>query len=215
MQLLFSRIYFSRSIRRLRERLRRHTIREHLAGFLFSRQFTRHGLIVVSGGRPGPRVINKGGELIAGNTQFYEGVRLEVGKGARFSIGDGSYLNRGTVIIAEQEVSIGRVCKISWDVVIMDSDQHPLHADQIVRKPVRIENHVWIGCRAMILKGVTVGQGAVVAAGSVVTRDVPPYTIVGGVPARYLGEAKRPDVYQLHNPLNTVRRNTTSSVSED
>jgi maltose O-acetyltransferase len=57
--------------------------------------------------------------------------------------------------------------------------------------PVVIEDFAWLGSRAMVLPGVTVGKGAVVAAGAVVTRDVPPYAIVGGVPARVIGERER------------------------
>lgn len=56
--------------------------------------------------------------------------------------------------------------------------------------PISIGNDVWIGAHAVVLAGVTIGQGAVIAAGAVVNRDVEPYTIVGGVPARHLGERK-------------------------
>jgi acetyltransferase-like isoleucine patch superfamily enzyme len=66
----------------------------------------------------------------------------------------------------------------------MDTDQHELPGAGLVVRPVAIEDRVWIGARAIILKGVTVGHDAVVAAGSVVTRDVPPRTVAAGVPAR-------------------------------
>jgi galactoside O-acetyltransferase len=58
----------------------------------------------------------------------------------------------------------------------------------VIRKPVKIEDKVWIGFNSIILKGVTVGEGAIVGAGSVVTKDVPPYTIVAGNPARIIRE---------------------------
>jgi len=74
-------------------------------------------------------------------------------------------------------------------VTIADSDFHDLH-QRGVRPPsaaVTIGDHVWIGGKASILKGVTIGRGAVVGIGSVVTRDVPPFAIVAGVPARVIG----------------------------
>ena len=70
----------------------------------------------------------------------------------------------------------------------MDRDYHKLESETEVYKPVTIGNHVWIGCRCLILKGVTIGDGAVVAAGSVVTRDVPGGALVGGNPAKIIKE---------------------------
>ena len=81
-------------------------------------------------------------------------------------------------------MEIGRDCMIGWDVVIMDTDLHPVGGRPMVNKPVIIEDHAWIGCRSIILKGVTVGEHAIVSAGSIVTKDVAPYTIVAGHPAR-------------------------------
>ena len=60
-----------------------------------------------------------------------------------------------------------------------------------VHKPIKVGNHVWIGAGAIVLQGVEVGDGAVLAAGAVVVDDVPPYTIVGGVPAKKIGERVR------------------------
>lgn len=158
-----------------------------MAGLWFSRKFTKNGILVVSGGRPFPKVINRGGKLIAENCQFYSGVRLEIGEKGSIFIGNGTYINRNTLIIAEKEVSIGRDCMISWDVVIMDSDLHDQSiSGSVNNKPVQIGNKVWIGCRSIILKGVTIGDDAMVAAGSIVTKAVPEKTIVGGNPARIL-----------------------------
>lgn len=169
--------------RHVRHRLLRFSIMENLAGLWFSRKLTRHGLIVLSEGRPWPRVINLGGEIHTGNCQFYSGVRLEVDEGARIEIGTGTYLNRNTLVHAAALVRIGRNCKISWDVVIMDTDMHTIPGKDSV-KPVLIEDDVWIGCRVIVLKGVHIGCGAVIAAGSVVTKDVPESMVVAGVPAR-------------------------------
>lgn len=181
---------FMKTVHLIRARLARHSIREHLTGLWFSRHFTEHGIVVVTGGRPRPEVFNRGGELRCGNCQFYSGVRLEIGPGAGIEIGNGTYINRNTLIVAEESVRIGRDCRISWDVIIMDSDQHPLHSDETGRGRVTIGDNVWIGCRSIILKGVTIGEGAVVAAGSVVTKDLPAHTIAAGVPARVLPERR-------------------------
>lgn len=143
---------------------------------------------MVSGRRPSPKIFNRGGQIVVQNCQFYEGVRLEVGKGATLKIGNGTYLNRNTVVVAENRVEIGRDCRISWDVVIMDSDLHAVKGTTMDNRPVIIEDNVWIGCRCIILKGVTIGTGAIIAAGSVVTKNVPPNMIAAGVPAKIISE---------------------------
>jgi acetyltransferase-like isoleucine patch superfamily enzyme len=111
---------------------------------------------------------------------------LEVGPGARLSIGDGTFLNRNVEIVAWKEVSIGRFCQVGWDTVILDTDQHPMPGRVRHDRPVRIGDHVWIGARAVILKGVSIGDGAVVGAGSIVTHDVPPGATVVGPSARVI-----------------------------
>ncbi len=178
-------------LRRATHRLRKYSILDHVRGLWFARKMTRHGIIVVTGGKPSPTFVNRGGTITAANCQFYSGVRLEMYRGATISIGNGTYLNRNTAVVAVRNVSIGANCRISWDVVIMDSDLHPVDAtDQpLLARPVVIEDEVWIGCRSIILKGVSIGRGAVVAAGSVVSRDVPAHAVVGGVPARPIAAA--------------------------
>lgn len=183
---------------RVRKRLRKFTIKEHLQGLWLSRKFTKSGILVVSDKGPFPVVINKGGVLIAENCRFYKGTRFEIGAHGHLEIGNGTYLNRNTLIIAEHCVKIGHDCKISWNVTIMDSDLHPLSHAPVKHKTVTIENRAWIGCHSIILKGVTIGEGAIVAAGSVVTRDVPAYAIYGGVPARYIGDVQPESVPYKH-----------------
>lgn len=178
--------------KRITKRLQKHSITEHIAGLWFSRKFTHHGIIVVSEGLPFPKIINSGGTVTAENCQFYSGVRMEIGPEASIHIGNGTYINRNTLIVSEERVTIGRDCKISWDVIIMDTDQHPLNSSATVKLPVTIEDKAWIGCRCTVLKGVTIGEGAIIAAGSVVTKDVPSYSIYGGVPARHLGDVTAP-----------------------
>jgi acetyltransferase-like isoleucine patch superfamily enzyme len=177
---------------RLRERFERHSPWEHLIGLWVGRKFTTSGITVASGGRPLPKIINEGGEIHTENCQFYTGVRLEVGKGAIIRLGNGTYLNRNTTIVAHDRVEIGKNCKIAWDVVIMDTDQHTIPQMKNSNRPVVIGDDVWIGCRVIILKGVSIGARSVIAAGSVVTRNVPPDTLAGGVPARALASLKQP-----------------------
>jgi acetyltransferase-like isoleucine patch superfamily enzyme len=178
----------SRSIqlkaRRLREQLRRYPISWRLWGWWASRRFTTAGWLACTPGFPKVRVRNLGGTLESGNCLFFPGVRLEVGKGGRLVIGTGTYLNRNSEVVAWSEVSIGRDCMIGWDVLIMDTDQHPLPGRGLANRPVHIGDRVWIGARATILKGVTIGDDAIVGAGAIVTHDVPPGTTVIGPSAR-------------------------------
>ena len=171
---------------RVRHRLRKHSLASLALGLLLRRKFTHAGLLVREPGFPRIRVRNLGGSIEAENCTFFPGVRLECWSGASIRIGNGTYLNRNVEIIAQQEVVIGRDCMVAWDVVIMDTDQHGLGGNPPVGLPVRIGDRVWIGCRAIILKGVTIGDDAVVAAGSVVTKDVPAQAVVAGVPARVI-----------------------------
>ena len=73
---------------------------------------------------------------------------------------------------------------ISEGVTIIDSDVHRINNKIDISKPIVIEDNVWIGINTIILKGVTIGAGSVVSAGSVVTTNMPPKTLVGGVPAK-------------------------------
>ena len=107
-------------------------------------------------------------------------------------IGDHTYLGYELRVSVGREVTIGRCCYIADRVSIADQDGHPLDPDARRRRepvspdrirPVVIEDDVWIGSRSIILKGVRIGRGAVVGAGSVVTSDVPPGTVACGNPA--------------------------------
>lgn len=120
--------------------------------------------------------------------QLYQGVHFFLDSSeAEVNIGLGTYLNRRTEITCKRSVTIGERCAISWDVLITDTDYHQLGEGEHTA-PVRIGDRVWIGAKAMILKGVTVGDGAVIAAGSVVTKDVPGGALVAGNPARVVRE---------------------------
>src|SRR5438128_953525 len=169
---------------RIKERIRRDGVVSYLLGLVVRRHFQRAGVIVVFGW-PLPQVENRG-RIEVENCALFPGVRIECWRGASIRIGNGTYLNRSCEIVAGQEVVIGRDCKIARDVIIMDTDQHPLPGAELITAPVIIGDDVWVGARAIILKGVTIGAGAIVGAGSVVTRDVPPRAVVAGVPARVI-----------------------------
>jgi acetyltransferase-like isoleucine patch superfamily enzyme len=119
------------------------------------------------------------------------------------TIGRNSLINRRCVLDGRGRVTIGDNVSISPDVTIVTTGhQWELGDFPLQSKPVVIEDYVWIGIRATVLPGAHIGRGAVVAAGAVVTGDVPPLTVVAGVPARPV--AKRPDDalhYRLDRPL--------------
>jgi acetyltransferase-like isoleucine patch superfamily enzyme len=126
---------------------------------------------------PGTRIVLGDRVRLRRSAAFYLRAR-----GATVEIGRNTYLNRRTEIFCSRSVRIGADCAIAWDVLITDSDQHSIDGHDPVA-PVEIGDHVWIGAGAKILKGVTIGNGAVVAAASLVTYDVPSGALVGGVPA--------------------------------
>lgn len=116
------------------------------------------------------------------------GTCIVVGPGATLRIAGAVFFSGGTLLCSGL-IEIGEMTGIAWDANISDSDMHPMIVDgeEMPRTaPIRIGDHVWVGNGVRILKGVTIGDGAVLAAGSVVTKDVEPRTLVGGVPARVL-----------------------------
>ncbi len=98
-----------------------------------------------------------------------------------------SVMNMNSSITCFRSITIGDDVLISENVTIRDLDNHRLQGS-IVTAPIVIDDRVWIGMSATTLKGVTIGEGAVVAAYAVVTHGVPPHTLVGGVPARVIRE---------------------------
>lgn len=107
---------------------------------------------------------------------------------ANISIGDNCVINRDVYLDGRVGVVIGNNVNVSFQVCILSL--HHDHNDPMfpaVGAPVTICDHAWIGARATILPGVTIGTGAVVAAGAVVTKDVGEFEVVGGVPARRIG----------------------------
>lgn len=115
------------------------------------------------------------------------------GDGARLEIGEFTFIGRGTEIEVSQKVTIGKGALIAPGVFITDHNHNtslgePMYVQPCIASAVEIGDDVWIGANSVILPGVRVGSGAVVAAGAVVNRDVPPNVIVGGVPAKIIRE---------------------------
>jgi tetrahydrodipicolinate N-acetyltransferase len=134
--------------------------------------------------RPGARFV------VDGLVSLQRGVRVVVDAG-ELRIGPGTNVNGLSRILVARSVSIGAGCTFSWDVQVLDNDFHAITTGGVTRPPaapVVVEDRVWVGTRALVLKGVHIGAGAVVAAGAVVTRDVPGDTVVAGTPARVIGQ---------------------------
>ena len=142
-------------------------------------------------------------QLILGDTVILEGSLHFERSGAQIRIGSRTFIGSATKIIAANEVVIGDDVLISWGVTIVDHDSHALDFSRrssdvsewyqgrkdwshVSVAPVMIGNKAWLGFDSAILKGVRIGEGAVVGAKSVVTKDVEPWTVVAGNPARVI-----------------------------
>lgn len=163
----------------------------------------------------GARLVNNLGRRDAiriGAESIVKGELLVFGHGGKIRLGSHCFVGEQTRIWSAREIRIGDRVLVSHQVNVFDNLTHPLraadrhaqflaifrgqHPDRIDlgEAAVHIEDDAWIGCQSVILAGVTIGRGAIVAAGAVVTRDVPPHCIVAGNPAaliRELGDHER------------------------
>ncbi len=159
----------------------------HLAGYLPS-HILRKFLYRVGGIKIGR------GSTIHMGAVFYDPRNIE--------IGEDTIIGERSVLDGRAKLFIGNHVDIASEVMLYTS-QHDVHDPHFraIEKSVVIKDYVFIGPRAIIIPGVTIGKGAVVAAGAVVTHDVPDYTIVAGVPAKEIGERKSKDLnYRLGRP---------------
>jgi maltose O-acetyltransferase len=120
--------------------------------------------------------------------------------GKKVLIGKDTVINRGCFLYTTGGLVIGEHVSIS-DGVWLVTGTHDINKPQFPDsyQPIVIKDYVWIGIRATILGGVTIGKGSVVMAGAVVTRDIPPYTVVGGVPAKVVRQRQLQDpAYKLN-----------------
>jgi acetyltransferase-like isoleucine patch superfamily enzyme len=139
---------------------------------------------------------------------FYRLAGMSIGQGstihtlARFYdpanvvIGKDTIIGEGAVLDGRDRLRIGDHVDFASEVMVYNA-QHDVNdpAFKAVQGPVTIEDYVFVGPRAIILPGITIGKGAVVAAGAVVTKDVEPFAIVGGVPAKVIGERTQKDLH--------------------
>lgn len=126
---------------------------------------------------------------IYGKHTVYHNVYICLKDNGRLSVGKDGYFNHGVAIQCASEITIGDHVYIAPNVAIQDHDEHVIIKEGYEEtKPIHIKDYVWIGKNATILKGVTIGEHSVVAAGAIVTKDVPSHCLVGGVPARILAE---------------------------
>jgi acetyltransferase-like isoleucine patch superfamily enzyme len=146
---------------------------------------------------------SEGSVVIGDDTGIYDGSFFELGPTARVAIGNYSTVV-GAIMRVERELRIGNYVFIAHEVVISDCDDllagERLQADAnfpplcCQPRSITIADDVWIGMRAIVLAGVTIGAGAIVGAGAVVSEDVPPHSVVSGNPARVVRELKQPAV---------------------
>jgi acetyltransferase-like isoleucine patch superfamily enzyme len=140
-----------------------------------------------------------------GQDSLVAGMLVVECENSKLTIGNRVFIGGNSLIDCLSQITIEDDVLISYQVLIMDSDNHSLRASERVGDlqrwrrreydwshvksgPVVIHSKAWIGARAIITKGVVIGEGGIVASGSVVTKDVPPYTIVAGNPARVIRE---------------------------
>ena len=157
----------------------------------YKRKFSSVAPGLSIGGKP---LIYGQGKILAGRnlhlTSIPFPIEIFAGENALIKIGDDVGIGTGVVIAALQRIEIGNHTLISDQTTIYDSDWHGIDGNPAKPSPVIIGSHVWIGVKSIILKGVNIGEGAIVGAGSVVTKDVSANTIVGGNPPRKIGSTK-------------------------
>jgi len=143
--------------------------------------------------------------IFIGNNTHIRGELLIFKYGGQIKIGNNCYIGEYSKIWSGESITIKNSVLISHNVNIIDTNSHELDSSErneryielvknghwkekgsIVTKPITIEDFAWINFNSTILKGVTIGKGAIVAAGSVVTKDVPPYAVVAGNPAKII-----------------------------
>ena len=121
--------------------------------------------------------------------------------GNTVSIGEGTYINSNLTLVDDYQIEIGKEVLITPNVTITTTN-HPVHYKarlhgEMYCKKVVIEDYAWIGSQVVILPGVTIGKGAIIRAGSVVTKDIPPMTIAVGVPCKVIRQITDDDLNEF------------------
>jgi acetyltransferase-like isoleucine patch superfamily enzyme len=157
----------------------------------YLRQATSIGVRCRVWGHPSVRV--QGTLVVGERLQLLSTVwtsELFVGPHGRLEIGDRVFINYGCSIGATELIRIGDRCNLGTQVQMMDNDWHRVEPDRRLERPpsrpIVLGENVWLGTRVLVLGGVTIGEGSVVGAGSVVVHDIPPRSLAIGAPARVI-----------------------------
>lgn len=133
----------------------------------------------------------KGTLIIKGKASIGRGSKISIGENATLTLGYNFRITGNSEIVCERNISFGNNCLLSWDILIMDSDFHNLKDKEgkITNKPkpILIGNHVWIGCRATLLKGINIGDENIISAGAIVTKSIKETHCIIGCANRSIG----------------------------
>lgn len=133
--------------------------------------------------------------VIKGRIDIGRGSKISVGKNGVLTLGKDFMITGNSEIICQKEITFGSECLLSWNVLVMDTDFHKIYdANNVLinsPRPIHIGNHVWIGCKNMILKGVSVADNVIVSANSTVTRNVSETNCIIGGQGKYIEVLKR------------------------
>ncbi|MCW2601146.1 MAG: putative sugar acetyltransferase [Frankiales bacterium] len=176
--------------KRVEWRWRRATVRQELQARWSLRHVDKRGKRAIVLGSP---IVDGSDMQVGDDFKVWSGHRTTLISGwGKLRFGDRVFVNVGTTIIAVEEIVVGDDVAFANDVYVMDSDSHGVEGRPHRQAPVRIGDGCWIGARAMILPGVSIGKRVLVAAGAVVTRDVPDDSLVAGNPARVVRQLTYP-----------------------
>ncbi|MCU0696084.1 MAG: acyltransferase [Myxococcaceae bacterium] len=140
-----------------------------------------------------PRIDNQGRITIGRNSllrSILVPVELACGEGALLEIGEDCFINYGVSVGCTRHVAIGDRCRIGPYTMIIDTPFHDVY-DRLKRPPGQdtiIEDDVWLGAKVNVMPGVRIGRGSIVGTGAVVTKDVPPFSVAAGVPAKVIDQ---------------------------
>ena len=140
------------------------------------------------------------GVKMSKNVRFFEGFHVRAPH--KLTLGDGCSIGPRVLLDAREGLTLGKSVTLGYECIIwtLNHDYNDIH---FCTKggPVTIGDYAWICSRSIILPGITIGEGAVVASGAIVTKDVPPYTVVAGIPAKVVGQREKKD-YQYGYSTN-------------